>query len=52
MKFLIKDYEAAFIYNGSEAFLLNEKDKTIRINRKPSKKSIENYYLYNSLLTL
>lgn len=52
MKFLIKDYEAVFIYNGSEAFLLNEKEKTIRINRKPSKNSIENYYLYNSLLTL
>jgi thiol-disulfide isomerase/thioredoxin len=52
MKFLIKDDEAAFIYNGTEVFLLNEKEKTIRINRKPSKNNIENYYLYNSLLTL
>jgi thiol-disulfide isomerase/thioredoxin len=52
MKFLIKDNEEAFIYNGSEFFLLNEKEKTIRIHRKPSKNSIENYYLFNSLLTL
>jgi thiol-disulfide isomerase/thioredoxin len=52
MKFLIKDNSSAFIYNGSEVMLLDDKEKTIRIKRKPTKTSIENYYLYNSILTL
>lgn len=52
MKFLIKDHRSSFIYNGSEAFLLDEQEKSIRIKRKPSKNDIENYYLYNSILTL
>lgn len=51
-RYQLKTDDGSLVYNGSEFFELNHGQKTIRVNQKPRLSSLENYYLYNSILTL
>ncbi|SIN75908.1 TlpA disulfide reductase family protein [Chitinophaga niabensis] len=52
-RYQITDAGYSNIFNGTEQFDLNEKDKTIRLQQQPSAKSFRNIsYFYNSIITL
>lgn len=40
-KFQIEDKQSKIIYNGTENFVLNEKDKTIKISHAPQRNDFE-----------
>ncbi len=52
-RYQVKDGGYSNIFNGTEQFVLNGKDKTIRLQQQPSAGSFRSIsYFYNSILTL
>jgi thiol-disulfide isomerase/thioredoxin len=52
-RYQISDAGYSNIFNGTEQFDLNEKDKTIRLQQQPSARSFRSIsYFYNSIVTL
>ena len=52
-RYQVSDGGYSNIFNGTEQFDLNEKDKTIRLQQQPSARSFRSIsYFYNSILTL
>lgn len=53
LKFQVESDDSRIIYNGSEYFSMNKKDKTIAIKNQPNITSFENIsFFYNSIITL
>lgn len=53
MRYWSQTAEYSIIFNGTENFVLNKKNKTISINNKPTGENLEGgSYYYNSLVTL
>jgi thiol-disulfide isomerase/thioredoxin/outer membrane lipoprotein-sorting protein len=52
-KYYIENDNSKLVYNGTEQFALNKKEKTIEITDNPSLKNFKNIsFFYNSILTL
>lgn len=52
-KFQLEDSQSKIIYNGTERFSLNKKDKTIKIDHTPKREGFESLsFLLNSIITL
>lgn len=52
LKYQVNSDETMQVFNGTESFLINKKDKTINLSTKPGLRDFKsNTYLYNSLVT-
>lgn len=52
VKYIIENSLCGLYYNGTEYFETDKKDKTIKVSQKPKLSTLENSYLYNSVVTL
>jgi thiol-disulfide isomerase/thioredoxin len=52
VKYIIENSLCGLYYNGTEYFETNKTDKTIKVSQTPKLSTLENSYLYNSVVTL
>lgn len=52
VKYIIENSLFGLYYNGTEYFETDKTEKTIKVIQKPRLSTLENYYLYNSVITL
>lgn len=52
IKYIIENSLYGLYYNGTEYFETDKTDKTIKVIQKPRLSTLENSYLYNSIITL